>query len=183
MPVLVALLRGVNVGGKTTLPMAELRRVAEDLGFDDVRTYIQSGNLLLRTSKAPRTVGRDLARGIAALGGVAPAVIVRTRDQLESVVASSPFPDADPAHLHVVFTDADRAAVDLPDVEAFAPERVKAVGPDVHLLLPGGVGRSKLAQALTKHGGATGTMRSWRTVTKLLELADELDGASRVGAS
>ena len=172
---MVALLRGINVGGKTTLPMADLRRVAKDLGYDGVRTYIQSGNLLLRSAQPAATVARDLARGVAALGGVAPAVMVRTRAQLAKVVDSSPFPDADPAHLHVVFTDGRRATIPVADVDAFAPERVEAVGPDLHLLLPGGVGRSKLAQALAKAGGTTqGTMRSWKTVTKLVELADEV---------
>ena len=172
---MVALLRGINVGGKTTLPMADLRRCAEDLGYEGVRTYIQSGNLLLRTSQPAATVARDLAAAVAALGGVAPAVMVRTRAQLAKVVDSSPFPGADPAHRHVVFTDARRATVPAVDVEAFAPEQVEAVGPDLHLLLPGGVGRSPLAQALAKAGGtAQGTMRSWKTVTKLAELADEV---------
>jgi len=91
MAVMVALLRGINVGGKTTLSMATLREVAEELGYADVATHIQSGNLVLRTSAAASKVERDLAGAIAALGGVQPAVMVRSRTQLQKVVAGTPF--------------------------------------------------------------------------------------------
>jgi uncharacterized protein (DUF1697 family) len=179
MPVLVALLRGINVGGRSSLEMSELRAVAEGLDYEDVTTYVQSGNLLLRSADPPDEVGRALEAALAQRGGVAPAVVVRTRDQLVQVVGGSPFlPGADPGHLHVIFTNEAEAWVDLEDVERYAPERVEAVGPDLHLLLPGGVGRSALARDLARRRpGAGGTMRSWKTVTKLLAMADELAGA------
>jgi uncharacterized protein (DUF1697 family) len=172
---MVALLRGVNVGGKTTLPMAKLRDVAEGLGYDDVTTYIQSGNLLLRTSDPAAKVATDLAKAIAGLGGVQPAVIVRTRAQLAKVVAANPFVErgAAPAHCHVVFgAKAASGALRGLDLDAYAPEEAIAEGKDLYLLLPGGVGRSKLAGDLAKVKSAIGTMRSWRTVTKLLDMAD-----------
>jgi uncharacterized protein (DUF1697 family) len=179
MPVMVALLRGINVGGRTTLPMADLRAVATDLGDDDVRTYIQSGNLLFRTGARPATVARDLERAVAALGGVAPSVVVRSRDELARVVDDNPYlPDADPSHLHVVFTSSEPASLPTEDLDRFLPERATVVGREVHLLLPNGVGRSKLAEELARRGGKDGTMRSWRTVTKLLELADEMARAT-----
>jgi uncharacterized protein (DUF1697 family) len=172
---MVALLRGINVGGKTTLPMARLRDVAEGLGYDEVATYIQSGNLVLRTSASASTVEKDLARAVGALGGVQPAVMVRTRAQLAKVVDANPFlrRGEDPSSCHVVFaanaTKGQLAGIDLP---SYAPEDAAAVGKEIYLFLPGGVGRSKLAGDLAKQKGAPGTMRSWRTVTKLLELAD-----------
>jgi len=174
---MVALLRGVNVGGKTMLPMAKLRAVAEDLGYADVSTYIQSGNLVLRTSDSAAKVEKDLARAIAGLGGVQPAVMVRSRSQLAKVVDANPFirRGEDATSCHVVF--AAKAAkghltgIDLP---SYAPEEAAAVGKELYLFLPGGVGRSKLATDLAKNKAAMGTTRSWRTVTKLLEMADAL---------
>jgi uncharacterized protein (DUF1697 family) len=175
MAVMVALLRGVNVGGRTTLPMAELRRVAADLGYGDVATYIQSGNLVLRTSDSAATVERELARAVAALGGVAPAVMVRTRSQLAKLIAGNPFVKRgeDPAVCHLAFGQKSAAGALRPvDLDSYAPEEAMASGKDLYLFLPGGVGRSKLAAALAKNKDAVGTVRNWRTVTKLLELAD-----------
>jgi uncharacterized protein (DUF1697 family) len=173
--VLVALLRGVNVGGRAKVSMADLRAVATDLGYDGVRTYIQSGNLLCTTTTKADRVARDLERAIAERCGVETDVIVRTRAQLAKVVDRSPFlpRGEDPKHLHVVFTTG-RARVPIADVERYAPEEVQAVGTELHLLLPNGVGRSKLAADLAKAGkGQPGTMRNWNTVTRLLAMADE----------
>lgn len=173
---MVALLRGVNVGGRGTLPMADLRAIAEELGYGGVATYIQSGNLVLSTSAGAATVARDLAAAIAAGTAVAPAVIVRTRSQLAKVVRDSPFlaRGEDAAHLHVVFTDGPAApAAARLDLDAYAPEEAIAVGTELHLLLPNGMGRSKLAADLARQDGPVGTTRNWRTVTTLLSMADE----------
>ena len=177
MTVMVALLRGINVGGKTALPMARLREVAEGLGYGDVATYIQSGNLVLRTSDPASKVAKDLAAAVAALGGVKPAVMVRTLAQLRKAVEGNPFlrRGEDASSCHVVFaeraTAGSRRGIDL---DGYAPEEAIAVGKELYLLLPGGVGRSKLAGDLAKDKAAVGTMRSWRTVTKLLEMAEAI---------
>jgi uncharacterized protein (DUF1697 family) len=176
---MVALLRGVNVGGKGTLPMADLRAIATALGYGDVATYIQSGNLVLSTTDSAATVARDLAAAIAAGSSVAPAVIVRSRRQLAKVVRDSPFlaRGEDPAQLHVTFTDGPAApllaCLDLP---AYAPEEAIAVGKELHLNLPNGIGRSKLAADLARSKGSTGTTRSWRTLTTLVDMADQAAG-------
>jgi uncharacterized protein (DUF1697 family) len=173
--VMVALLRGINVGGKTTLSMAKLREAAEGLGYDDVATYIQSGNLVLGTSDPAAKVERDLAAAIAKLGGVRPAVIVRTRAQLQKVADGNPFLQRgeDAASCHVVFAaKATKAQLGRLDLPSYAPEEAVAAGKELYLFLPGGVGRSKLAADLAKEKTAVGTMRGWRTVAKLLELAD-----------
>ena len=168
---MVVLLRGVNVGGRTSLPMADLRHTATALGFDEVSTYIQSGNLLCRTTRSATTVAEDLASALAARPGVSPAVVVRTRAQLAKVAAGNPFTadGADPAHVHVLFCE-DRASRVLAAINgrAYLPEQARAVGKELYLHLPNGVGRSKLAVAVGKQG----TLRSWKTVTTLLELAD-----------
>ena len=177
MAVMVALLRGVNVGGKGSLPMADLRRVATDLGYDDVATYIQSGNLVLRTSDRASKVAEDLASAIAGLGGVKPAVMVRSRSQLAKVVDANPFVrrGEDASLCHVTFMDkAASTGLGRVDLERYVPEEAKAVGKELYLFLPGGMGRSKLAADLAKDKSAVGTTRSWRTVTKLLEMTDAL---------
>ena len=174
MAVMVALLRGVNVGGKRTLSMAKLRDLAEGLGYDDVATYIQSGNLVLRTSDSASKVERDLAAAIAGLGGVQPAVIVRTRAELQKVVRGNPFlrRGEEEKACHVVFRA--KAATPRLDLPAYAPEEAAAVGKELYLFLPNGMGRSKLAADLAKDTSAVGTTRGWRTVTKLLEVLDAL---------
>lgn len=180
MQVMVALLRGINVGGRNLLAMADLRRIAGEAGFSDVRTYIQSGNVVLASEEGEaEAVAQQLQDAIAEATDLTPAVVVRTRDELAAVVAQNPFADRDPAHLHVTFTDGDArqltSALDLP---AYAPEEAVAVGGDLYLHLPGGMGRSKLAVDLAKQKSPTGTTRNWRTVTKLLVMADEAAQAS-----
>jgi uncharacterized protein (DUF1697 family) len=176
---LVALVRGINVGGKSKLAMTDLRGAAEACGLEDVRTYIQSGNLVAVDPRRRKTsaVASALRGAIAAAGAVDPAVFVRTRKELAAVVAKSPFlaRGVDPDHLHVVFVDGKAAsALRGFDLAAYAPEEAIAVGSEIHFLLPGGVGRSKLTGDLLRRGAAgEGTMRNWRTVTKLLAMADE----------
>ena len=173
---MVALLRGVNVGGRGSLPMADLRRVATDLGYADVATYIQSGNLVLRTSDSVSKVTNDLASAIAGLG-VKPAVMVRSRSQLAKVVDANPFlrRGEDAASCHVTFMETAASGALTPlELARYAPEEVKAVGKELYLFLPGGMGRSKLAADLLRNKKAVGTTRNWRTITKLLEMADAL---------
>jgi len=177
MGVMVALLRGVNAGGKTTLSMAMLRDVAEELGYAEVATHIQSGNLLLRTSDPASKVERDLAKAIAALGGVRPAVMVRSRAQLRKVVDGNPFlrRGEDSSSCHVAFcAKAAKAPLERLDLADYAPEEAVAVGKELYLFLPGGVGRSKLPGDLAKDKAAVRTVRNWRTVTKLLEMTEDL---------
>lgn len=174
----VALLRGVNVGGKT-LSMARLREAAESVGIEDARTYIQSGNLVGRTrARSTEPLARRLEAAIAAQGGMAPDLTIRTEAELAAVVERDPFVrrGADTKLVHVVFglQPGPVVAKDLPDAAPFAPEEVAAVGRDLHLLLPNGMGRAKLPVALGKVRTFRGTARNWRTVTTLLDMADAL---------
>ncbi len=178
MTAMVALLRGVNVGGSGTLPMTNLREIATEAGLEQVSTYIQSGNLVF---SAPRrsaaAVATSLRSAIAQATTLDPEVIVRTRAELATVIDGSPFlrRGEAPSHLHVVFM-AGKAAPLIKgfDASQHLPEEVVAVGRELHLFLPDGVGRSKLVTALARHTGPVGTMRGWRTVTTLQALADDL---------
>jgi uncharacterized protein (DUF1697 family) len=177
---MVGLLRGINVGGKTKLAMADLRRIAEECGYTDVRTYIQSGNVVFASpGKDPAKVARTLQDAIAAAGlAVQPDVIVRTRAELAGTIDRNPFltRGEDPAALHVVFVGGSgKVTLGLDDPERFLPEEAAVVGRDVYLFLPNGMGRSKLAAALARPKGPVGTARNWRTVLKLAEMADATD--------
>jgi uncharacterized protein (DUF1697 family) len=174
--VYVALLRGINVGGRAALPMAQLRRLAEGCGFADVATYIQSGNLLFSTADPAEKAAAALEREIAAAGGPAPRVAVRSRPELAAVVAGNPYLDraADPKQLHVAFA-VRGAEPPSGDMSEFAPDELTLSGREAYLFLPNGIGRSKLAEALSRRGGTAATVRNWRTVTTLLRLAEEID--------
>lgn len=175
---MVALLRGVNVGGRSKLAMTDLRAVATGLGYRDVATYIQSGNLVLSASKAPAVVAEELGSGIAAATATSPTVLVRTAAELAAVVDANPYRrrGEDEAHLHVVFTDgAAEAGMAALDLSAYTPEEATAIGRELHLFLPDGVGRSKLAADVSRSRATVGTMRNWRTVAKLLDMATAIE--------
>jgi len=170
----VALLRGINVGGRT-LKMADLRAVVEDAGGTDVATYIQSGNVVLSHSmRSPDRLAAHLAGAIEEATGMAIPVIARTTKEWDAVVQANPFPAAGGTTLHVVFLDqppGPDAFGDL-DLASFAPEECTVVGRELYLYLPNGMGRSPLAIELAKrsHPMAVGTSRNWNTVLTLHDM-------------
>jgi uncharacterized protein (DUF1697 family) len=177
MTVMVVLVRGINVGGKAKLAMADLREIAEGCGFEQVRTYIQSGNLVCSTSaRSSEAVAATLQKALAEGTDLQPLVMARTRDELAAAINDNPFLQRgeDPAHLHVTFlATGEKASLGSLDLSAYAPEEAAAVGSQLYLFLPNGMGRSKLAVDLGRRKGPSGTARNWRTTAKLLEMADE----------
>jgi uncharacterized protein (DUF1697 family) len=179
--VYVGLLRGVNVGGHHKIPMTALRDLAEGCGFDEVRTYIQSGNLVFRAPKRSRDdVAATLRTAIEERFGFAPAVVVRTEPELAAVVADNPFAGriSDHRQLHVQFLAADDPRPNLEPLDrgSYAPEEVAVRGDEIYLYLPNGMGRSKLAVDVVRRAKGVGTARNWRTVTILLEMARATGG-------
>ncbi len=176
MSTYVALLRGINVGGKAVVPMAELRDLLSSLGHDDVVTYIQSGNAVFDSPRAAAEVAAELEAGIEQAFGVRTPVLLRTSAELAGVVAANPFlePDADLAKLYVVFLESEPApsAVAALDPDRSPPDELAVLGREVYLRLPNGAGRTRLTlDWLERQLGTRGTARNWRTVTKLVELA------------
>jgi uncharacterized protein (DUF1697 family) len=171
-----ALLRGVNVGGHKKVPMAELRALLTEMRHGDVRTYLQSGNAVFTAPERPTgELAADLERAIAERFGFSVGCLVLTRPELRAVAARCPFPaaDLDPARLIVVFLDAPPAAhpVNQGDPARFAPDEFRLGEREIFAYFPGGMGGSKLGQALSAPGkDFTATARNWRTVTRLLEL-------------
>jgi len=174
---LVALLRGVNVGGRNRLSMREVAAVFEEAGGREVRTYLQSGNVLLRaTAQVARRLPDLAARLIAERHGLKVPVIVRTAGELDAVAAGNPFlaEGADPDRLHVVFLAESpaRRAVDSLDPARSPPDAFRVQGREIFLLLPGGVARSRLTNDyFDARLGVVGTSRNWRTVRRLRDLA------------
>jgi uncharacterized protein (DUF1697 family) len=177
VPRQIALLRAVNLGPRNRVKMAELRKVLEDAGYEDVRTLLQSGNVVLSSSKGPDEVARDMSRLIESSLGVSTEVIVRTRDELAEVIERNPIPEADdePKRCQVSFLagEPDPAAVERLEAADLAPERFELRGREAYAWHPDGLQRSKLARALGEGLGVSATARNWNTVRKLLELADD----------
>jgi uncharacterized protein (DUF1697 family) len=177
MPRYVAFLRGINLGGKRRVPMAELRTMLADAGYGDVRTHLQSGNVVFASDADPERLERELSEQLERAFGFRIGVVVRSRDELADVIAADPFGKEadDPARYQVSFLsdEPDRKAAQELEGSAVAPERVVVRGREVYAWHPGGVGRSELAKLITAQWlGVEVTARNWRTVTKLLELAD-----------
>jgi uncharacterized protein (DUF1697 family) len=170
-----AFLQGVNLAGNRRVPMGELRERLESLGYEDVGTYLASGNVVLSSSAAPAKLERDLTRQISEWLGVEIPVLVRTQAELAAIVERDPLGAVvdNPARYQVSFLSEEPAAavrrgLEEVDVE---PERVVVRGREIYAWHPNGVGRSKLAALLTaKKLGLVVTARNWNTVTKLRDL-------------
>lgn len=169
----VALLRGVNVGGHRRVPMAELRALLQDLGHDDVRTHLQSGNAVFRSPRTdPDALAAELHAGLVARLGVDAAVLVVSADDLAAAVAANPWPDRvdRPKQLHLCVLSG--APPDVDGLDRWAPDEVAVVGRAAYLWYVEGAGRSRLTlDALERRLGVTGTARNWTTATALVDLA------------
>src|SRR4051794_39610900 len=145
MPVYAALLRAVNVGGRS-LAMAELRALCDDLGFTEVSTYLQSGNVVFHASSADeRKVQRTLEKGIEERFGIDVPVMLRNHKELAGVLRSNPYAksDDDPTHLLVMFLDAPpkAAALKAAEPQTHAPDVFTVAGREIYLHVPNGYGR------------------------------------------
>lgn len=175
MPVYVALLRAVNVGGTSTLPMTELKALCEELGFTDVKTYIQSGNVLFRADQAESTVQKCLEAALGEKMGKSPGVMLRSRKELETIAAGSPFPHAKPNYLLVNFLPEAVPKDALDKMVAPDGEEAQVAGREIYVHYPNGSGKSKLKLPALK----AGTSRNLNTVRKLVELAAELEDGEK----
>ncbi len=178
MPRHIALLRGINLASRRRVPMGDLRGLLAGFGYEDVRTLLQSGNVVLSSDETPETVQRRLEAEISQAFGFAVDVVVRGRDELAEVVARDPFGEvaSDPKRYQVTFLSAEPAAEVARELAAadIAPERVVLSGREIYAWHADGIQRSPLAKLLTDEKlGVTATARNWNTVTKLLELAGE----------
>jgi uncharacterized protein (DUF1697 family) len=170
------MLRGINVGSSRRVPMADLRELLEEAGFQNVATYVQSGNIALDSTAKPAALEGRLAELIEARFGFEVPVVVRSGKQLAAVVEHDPFQGVadDPKRYQVSFLSEKLSAETVARLQELAheSERVAVHGREVYAWHPYGVARSKLWNALGGKGlGVTATARNWTTVNRLLEMA------------
>ncbi len=175
------MLRGVNVGKHNRITMDVLRAIYESLGLEDVRTYVQSGNVIFRSKeKNAAKLAKNIQERIQKSLNFRPAVVVRTAEDMRAVVNANPFAgreDIEPAKLLVTFLadkPAARTEKSLSDLEGY-PEELRLLGRELYIYFPDGAGKSKLPWAqIEKLVGVTGTARNWNSVTKMLEIAEKM---------
>jgi uncharacterized protein (DUF1697 family) len=174
MPIYISMLRGINVGGHHRIKMDQLRTSLEALGLAEVKTYIQSGNVVFKAAKiSPAALSKKIEKRILAQFGFPVSVITRTAEEIAAIIENNPLlnqPGIDPEKLHVAFlSDAPAAAAleKLADL-TLAPDRSRAVGKEVYLYFPNGVSNSSLwKHPLDRILSVVTTTRNWKTVCTL----------------
>ena len=181
MTATVAFLRGINVGGNKTIPMAKLKALFETLGFAHVKTHLNSGNVVFASDRKDRAkLTKTIEAAIEKEFGFRPATMLRDVAALNKIVAKNPFPAMakdDPSHLVVMLLAArpDKDAAKRIATAYRGVEAIKVAGEEAYVTYPSGIGKSKLTNALLeKHLGVAGTGRNWNTLTKLLAMAEDI---------
>lgn len=185
MPVLISMLRGVNLGAHNRVKMDDLRALYKALKFEDPRTYVQSGNILFRTKEKPtRELAKRIQAAIARKCGCNPEVILRTTADFKKAIAANPFAkrsDIEPGKLLVSFLSAEpgpEASSTIAKLNESHKEELHLKGRELYIYFPDGAGRTKLPwSSLEKLFKVTGTARNWNSVTKMLEMAEEMEAA------
>ncbi len=179
MPSYVALLRGINVGGRRSLPMDTVRAVFERAGASSVSTYIQSGNVVfMHDQRSPSTLIAKLASALEDAAEFAVPVVLRTRSEWAALIEANRYKQSDTVHcafLPEAPTPAELAKLDAIDRDTHLPSEFAVYARQIYFDLPEGIGRDKLASAVLRHfPGAT--VRNWRTVTQLSTMLAEVGG-------
>ena len=181
MPAYIAMLRGINVSGQNIIRMEDLRRICTGLGFRNVETYAQSGNVVFLTrAMPPSTLADHISAALFHDLGLSVPVLVKTLDEMEDVVAGNPFPrerGIEVSRLHVTFLSAPAPRRALKNLEGLPKQsdRFYVGRREIYLYCPDGYGRTKLSNAALEKALSVGaTTRNWRTVTALSEIASRM---------
>ena len=182
MPVMISMLRGVNVGGQHKIKMQELKAFYQRLNLRDVQTHIQSGNVVFRTGESDGVrLGRHIEDVIEKELGFRPSVILRTPAEFRSVIARNPFAkrkEIEPSKLAVIFLESDPGKTIREKVLAVKadPEEPRMEGRELYIYFPNGMARPKLSiPAIERILKTPSTGRNWNSVKKLLEIAERLE--------
>lgn len=179
METFITLIRGINVGGHHKLPMKELRDLLEESGLKNVRTYIQTGNVVFqREDSEPGQLAETIQTSIEGKFGFEPRVLVLKLEEMERAIADNPFPEAEdaPGKLHLFFFESTPDKPDFSKIESVKKEseQFDIRGRVFYLNAPEGIGRSKLAANIEKYIGKPATARNWRSVQKIMKLAQTI---------
>lgn len=172
----IALLRGINVGGKHVLPMKNLVSLLEDLHCQNVMTYIQSGNVVFKSEERDDTqLSGRIRDEINRRCGFEPAILLLQLQDMEQIIEENPFPQAEstPQTLHVGFLASPPINPDLKKLEELKrdTEQFHLTNSAFYLCAPDGIGRSRLASQAERLLGVPMTDRNWRTICKIMEMA------------
>ena len=177
----IALFRGINVGKTRSLPMKELVRILQGLGYEDVKTYIQSGNVVFKSKRVCSDAKADeISEAVAAEFGFRPDVMIVHASDLVEAAERNPFPTDDGKFLHFYFLHSEPTGPDFAGLDAVKTdsEQFKLDGRVFYLYTPDGFARSKLAERVERKLGVSVTARNLNTVRKLLEMAQASDTAA-----
>ncbi|MEJ2747082.1 MAG: DUF1697 domain-containing protein [Anaerolineae bacterium] len=177
MNTIIALLRGINVGGKNKLPMRELTTILQGLGLANIQTYIQSGNVVFQTNRADLDeLAAEIGTAVAQSHGFTPTVMLLEARRLEEAVVANPFPQGEskPKALHFYFLETVPKAPDIAALEIIKTDReqFQLINTVFYLYAPDGIGRSKLAAKVEKALGVRTTARNWRTVNQIMTMVE-----------
>lgn len=180
MQTYIALFRGINVGGRNSIKMADLRSLLENIGLTDVQSYIQSGNVVFQTEETDaRTLSEKIRNAIGENYEFTPDVMIIRDEDFDKVLAENPFPEAesDPGKLHIGFLESRPTNPNLNGLKEVKKEseRYELKSKAFYFYAPDGVGRSKLFAKAEKLIGVSMTSRNWRTVKKIHRMAHELN--------
>ena len=171
MKTYIVLLRGINVSGKNKLPMADLRNLLNELGFQNVKTYIQSGNIILTSDESKTTICKKIKDGIATKFGYDVPVITRTISEWKKAIKNYPFPTENEKIVGFSFLNKVPEATTI-DIKNIGEDKYKIDNDVVYLNCPSGFGKTKLTNnSIEKKLNVIATTRNLRTTLKLLELA------------
>jgi len=175
MQVWIALFRGINVSGKNIVPMADLRALMSNIGFEGAKTYIQSGNLVFQSADDNVTIRKKITDAVADKFGFEPRLMLLSVEAINRAIHNNPFPagEADPKTLHLYFLNEAPENTDLAAMAGWKidSEAYELQGDVFYLHAPDGIGRSKLAERVERLLGVGATARNWRSVSKILALA------------
>jgi len=182
MPVVISMVRGINVGGHNRIKMDALCAIYKSLRLEDPCTYVQSGNVIFRTKEKDLKLLREkISAAIKREVGFRPEVMLRTPDEFRAAMANNPFadrPGLEPTKLHISFLADDPIREAQKNLLALrpTPEELHLIGREVFIYFPNGAGQSKLPwSSLEKQLGTPGTARNWNSVIKMLAIAEEME--------
>ncbi len=174
---IIALLRGINVGGRNKLPMRELTAILQGIGLENIQTYIQSGNVVFQTDRVDLDeLAAEIGTAVAQSHEFTPKVMLLKAHRLKEAVAANPFPqgESEPKTLHFYFLETVPEAPDLAALESLKTDReqFQLIDAVFYLYAPDGIGRSKLAAKVERALGVGATARNWRTVSQIMTMVE-----------
>lgn len=180
METYISILRGINVTGSKVIKMTDLEKIYHDLGFQDVKTYIQSGNVVFKSDAGlhPREISAQIEKEIQSRFGYIVPVIIRTPEELRSVISSNPFRHGDGTvakKIYITFLEDIPLPENIEKIRSinFYPDRFSISGKEIYIDCAAGYGTTKLSNTFFEKSLKTrATTRNWNTVTKLLEMTE-----------